>query len=74
MNMREAMPGCAAIVDAFRDVGLIDNAAIKKGLKDGTCWFREGEHFVGLPGADVAANQVHGVTLDQVVLSNRKAA
>ena len=72
--MRELMPTIAAFVDAFRDAGLTDNTAIANGLRDGTCWFREGEHFVGLPGADEAAKRVRGITLDQVELGKKKGA
>lgn len=51
-SMREQMPKCAAWVDALRDSfgrEFIDGR-IRDGLKDGSCWFAEGSHYVGLPG------------------------
>ena len=54
--MRDLMPEVTALVDAFRSAGLTDNATISRGLKDGSCWFEEGEHFIGLAGAKEASN------------------
>lgn len=45
--MRALMPEAAAIVDAFRAVGLTDNDAIRQGMQEGTFHAREGEHTVG---------------------------
>lgn len=46
-HMRESMPLCAEIVDAFRDAGLLTNADIARGLKEGTCFFAEAGHTLG---------------------------
>ena len=70
--MRDQMPKCAAWVDALRDSfgrEFIDGR-IRDGLKDGSCWFAEGSHYVGLPGQperDAAreADEVR-VTLDRI--------
>jgi len=50
--MREVMPVCAAWVDALRDAFGHDfiTGRIREGLADGTCWFQEGEHYIGEPG------------------------
>ena len=45
--MRALMPEAAAIVDAFRAVGLTDNEAIRQGMQEGTFHAREGERTVG---------------------------
>ena len=45
--MRALMPEAAAIVDAFREVGLTDNEAIRQGMQEGTFHARQGEHAVG---------------------------
>lgn len=45
--MRALMPEAAAIVDAFRAVGLTDNEAIRQGMQEGTFNARQGEHTVG---------------------------
>lgn len=45
--MRALMPEAAAIVDAFRAVGLTDNDAIRQGMQEGTFHARQGEHTVG---------------------------
>ena len=45
--MRALMPEAAAIVDAFREVGLTDNDAIRQGMQEGTFHARQGEHAVG---------------------------
>lgn len=45
--MRALMPEAAAIVDAFRAVGLTDNEAIRQGMQEGTFHARQGEHTVG---------------------------
>ena len=55
--MRVVMPECAAFVDAFRDAGLTDDATIKAGLAEGTCWFAEAGHYIGKPGAREASEQ-----------------
>lgn len=50
--MREAMPQCAAWVDALRDVFGPEyiTEQIRIGLEEGTCWFAEGGHYIGRPG------------------------
>jgi len=70
--MREAMPQCAAWVDAMRDVFEHEfvTERIRNGLQDGTCWFAEGGQYVGRPGqperdAERAAGE-HRFTLDQI--------
>lgn len=55
--MRQLLPEIAALVDAFRDAGLTDNKTIAQGLSDGRCWFKEGDHYIGLPGAREASEQ-----------------
>lgn len=45
--MRALMPEAAAIVDAFRAVGLTDNEAIRQGMQAGTFYARQGAHTVG---------------------------
>jgi hypothetical protein len=54
-NMREEMPLCAEWIDALREVFGRDvvDAGMRQGLKDGTCWFREGTASVGSFGAEV---------------------
>lgn len=70
--MREAMPVCAAWVDALRDAFGHDfiTQRIREGLADGTCWFQEGEHYIGEPGQperDAArAGRELRVTLDRL--------
>ena len=54
--MRDLMPEMASLVDAFRDAGATDNATISRGLKDGSCWFSEGGHFIGLDSAKEASD------------------
>jgi len=66
--MRVEMPRTAEMVDAFRKCGLTDNAAILKGLKDGTCWFAENGRYIGLPDArdrsrSESANAIKGDAL-----------
>ena len=71
-SMREQMPRCADWVDALRDAfgrEFIDGR-IRAGLKDGTCWFAEAGHYIGLPGqperdAEREADEVR-FTLDQI--------
>lgn len=70
--MREAMPQCAAWVDALRDVFGHEyiTEQIRIGLEEGTCWFAEGGHYIGQPGqperdAQRAASE-HRFTLDQI--------
>ncbi|WP_341674968.1 hypothetical protein [Niveibacterium sp. SC-1] len=72
--MREKMPLCAEWVDALREAFGADeiNTAMRAGLKDGSCWFREGEHYVGKPGAEEASERLsaeHGVSGDALVVS-----
>lgn len=71
--MRELMPEMAAFVDAFRDAGLTDNPTISRGLKDGSCWFKEGEHFIGLDGAKKASDAltVRAVKGDELFITTR---
>lgn len=70
--MRESMPTCAAWVDALRDAFGHEfiTERIREGLKDGTCWFKEGNHYIGTPGQpemDAArAATEHRFTLDQI--------
>jgi len=45
--MRELMPVCCEFVDLMREAGLTDDAAIKKGIKVGTCYFSENGHEIG---------------------------
>lgn len=46
-DMRAQMPLCAEIVDAFRDAGLLTNADIARGMKEGTFYCEENGHTVG---------------------------
>jgi len=45
--MRELMPECAAIVDAFRAAGLTDNEAIKRGMREGGFHASEAGYEIG---------------------------
>lgn len=70
--MREAMPQCAAWVDALREVFGHDyiTEQIRTGLETGACWFAEGGQYIGRPGqperdADRAVDE-HHFTLDQI--------
>lgn len=45
--MRAAMPEITTFVDAFRDAGLTDNDAIKRGMQEGGFHARENGHEVG---------------------------
>jgi len=46
-HMRDSMPLCAEIVDAFRDAGLLTNADIARGMKEGTFFCEEAGHQIG---------------------------
>lgn len=78
--MREAMPQCAAWVDALRDVFGHDyiTEQIRTGLDEGTCWFAEGGHYVGRPGQperDAARTAgEHHFTLDQIATGGARPA
>lgn len=71
-SMRDQMPKCATWVDALRDAfgrEFIDDR-VRVGLKDGTCWFAEAGHYIGLPGqperdAEREADEVR-FTLDRI--------
>lgn len=47
--MRAVMPEVAAFVDAFRDAGLTDDEAIKRGRREGGFHARENGHSIGKP-------------------------
>lgn len=61
--MRQVMPECSAFVDAFRDAGLTDDATIKAGLQDGSCWFAEAGHYIGKPGAREASERMSAAAI-----------
>jgi len=74
-SMREQMPKCAEWFDALRDSfgrEFIDER-IRNGLKDGSVWFSEGDHYLGLPGqperdAQREAEEIR-FTLDQIAVA-----
>ena len=72
------MPTITAFVDAFRAAGLTDNAALKRGLADGTFNASEGGSSVGMPpvnepvfdeDGNVVGRRVAGGVAVQPVLS-----
>lgn len=80
MSMREQMPKCAEWVDALRagfGREFIDGR-IRAGLKDGGAWFREGDHYLGLPGQperDAEREETeHRFTIDMIATAAPSAA
>jgi hypothetical protein len=71
--MRELMPVWTEFVDAMREAGLTNNATIAAGLKSGACWVREGDHYIGLPGAKEASDALsaNGVKGDDLCIITR---
>lgn len=70
--MREAMPQCAAWVDALRDAFGHEfiNERIRAGLQNGGFWFSESGNYIGIQGqperdAQRAAGE-HHFTLDMI--------
>jgi hypothetical protein len=63
------MPLCAEIVDAFRDAGLLTNADIARGMKEGTFFCEEAGHQIGDPAKraalDAACVRVTGTTTEE---------